>query len=190
MTKPRTLRCAQRKLEFDAETKIVVADDDDDDDNDKMNNETLRKRPAQTQSASPIHGYRKRLKSEQDSPAKDTKATAVVTPPQPAKTSDKTKEYVPSYIHKNLDYQRKGLATHVLPPNIIKAFQLIEKYYHIPADIEQSRLYGPLSGISYEEKVIAALRLGKLRSIDTPATEICTVCAELGHQRDDCPALL
>ena len=111
-----------------------------------------------------------------------------VTPEQRA--VEQLSKYVPKYVHKNVEYLHKGEAK--LPPNTIKVYQWICRHFTIPQDFEQKRFYGPLSGINYEERVIRAYSLGKLeRNNDGFSdTVICTVCAEEGHQRDDCPTLL
>jgi hypothetical protein len=99
-------------------------------------------------------------------------------------------EYVPKYIHKNVDYRRKGQAK--LSPSTLQVFQLVEEHFAIPKDIEQNRSYGPLSGSSYEERVVRAYALGKLTPKDPTDADvaICTSCSTVGHKRDDCPDLL
>jgi hypothetical protein len=123
-------------------------------------------------------------------------------------------EYVPTYIHKNLDYQRRGQAS--LSVTVQTIFQLVEEYYVIPNDFETNPFYGPLSGTCYEERVINAYNRGMLRSkrweentttttTDTTAAtttttttttgiidgiHICSHCAVIGHMRDDCPELI
>jgi len=127
---------------------------------------------------------------------KPKSVAAFVTPPAARTTGtattrtkkDAVEEYVPVHIHKNVEYHRKGQAA--LLPQTLKAFQLIEQHYSIPKDLEQNRIYGPLSGSCYEERAITAYRLGKLQALDQPAKVICTACVELGHQRDECPTLL
>lgn len=124
------------------------------------------------------------------SPKAKKKKTAVVTPLNERKVAAAESEYVPKYVHKNLDYRRKGQAK--LSPTTLQVFQLVEEHFDIPKDIEQNRSYGPLSGTSYEERVIRTYTLGKLTSKD-PAdanVTICTSCATVGHKRDDCPDLL
>jgi hypothetical protein len=115
------------------------------------------------------------------------KKAAVVTPP----TSKDPPEYVPTHIHKNIDYRRRGKSK--LSANTIKTFQLIEANFTIPMDFEQNRSYGPQSGTSYEERVIQAYTLDKLSPKDSStegAVSICTHCANMDHKRDGCPDLL
>lgn len=103
--------------------------------------------------------------------------------------------YVPTYIHKNLSYQREGTAS--LPPTVKRTFELVRDHYEIPENIEQDRSYGPLSGSCYEERVIRAYNLSMLepkgQSSDgsvTTGIEICSHCATVGHKRNECPDLI
>jgi hypothetical protein len=120
---------------------------------------------------------------------------AVVTPPKsepPTKRTrvEKKDEYVPSYIHKNVDYKRKGKAD--LSDETLEAYELVEKHFHIPDGFENSRNYGPLSGTSFEERVISAYSLGLLepKTKESANVAICSVCAVEGHLRSDCPKLI
>lgn len=132
------------------------------------------------------------------SPKKKGKASAVVTPATDSRKKPPNvlevaeEEFIPTYIHKNVEYIRKGHAEK-LSPRKRTIVQWIHEKYEIPNDIEHNRNYGPLSGSSYEDRVIAAYRLGKLDAVggdETIDTVICTTCAELGHERDQCPTLL
>ena len=152
--------------------------------------ESSRKRSAPSQTSR--GGKSKRVAT----PKRGTAATAIVTPGDEAtaqknnkKDNGKIEDYVPIHIHKNLEYHREGEASDALPAKTLKVFRLILKHFTIPRDFEQSRFYGPLSGSTYEERVISAYRLGKLKATDEPATIICTACSELGHERDECPSL-
>lgn len=120
---------------------------------------------------------------------------AVVTPPKlepPVKRSRVEKEgaYVPSYIHKNVTYKRKGEAG--LSEQTRAAYELVEKHFHIPDGFENSRKYGPLSGMSFEERAISAYSLGLLvpKTQKSANVAICSVCAVEGHKRTDCPKLI
>eukprot|EP00980_Cylindrotheca_fusiformis_P011701 scaffold2783_cov129-Cylindrotheca_fusiformis.AAC.2 len=99
-------------------------------------------------------------------------------------------EYVPSYIHKNLSYQRRGKAT--LNDKMRQTFDLVELHFKIPSDFEQNRKYGPISGTCYEERVIQAYNLALLEPIERENANllICSECAVLGHKRVDCPDLI
>ena len=128
-----------------------------------------------------------------------TKAKVIVTPEVSSKTranSDSSTpatladEYVPTYLHKNLEYQRQG-QKRGLPKSKIDAFGLVLEHFRIPEDLEQAQSkYGPLSGSSYEERVLQAYSLGKLKpKTDGVMMMICTACANVGHERDECPSL-
>ena len=103
--------------------------------------------------------------------------------------------YVPTYIHKNVGYARFGTALDRLSDGQKLAFAFVVENYEIPADFETNRKYGPLSGTSYEERVLAAYATNGLNpSEDTDPTlirkGICTFCGELGHKKKLCPELL
>jgi hypothetical protein len=123
-------------------------------------------------------------------------AIAIVTPAkkdEAKKTKKNTREqepYVPTYIHKNLSYQRQGEAS--LTESTQTAFELVTRYFVIPEDFEQSRSYGPLSGSCFEQRVIRAHNLNLLepRNEEYANLEICSNCATKGHKRNDCPNLI
>jgi hypothetical protein len=149
---------------------------------------------------------------------KTASVKAVVTPEKPSTAQEEKKQhddgcavstYVPKYIHKNLDYQRKGEAS--LTDSIRKTFELVETYYDIPTDFENNvRKYGPLSGTCFEERVINAYNMGLLKPISSSSSShnddggdgeeekgdegsvvlICSECAVTGHTRVDCPELI
>ena len=109
----------------------------------------------------------------------------------PAKPRQKVEDsqYIPTYIHKNLSYKRQGDAS--LPDKVVKTFQLVCQHYEIPDDFETNRSYGPLSGISYEERAISAYSLSLLNpKPGDEGTEICSNCVTVGHKRNDCPDLV
>lgn len=120
---------------------------------------------------------------------------AVVTPPdakkpKATKTEEKKEEgYVPTYIHKSVDYAREGKAQ--LDPIKEKVYHLIEDHYVIPPGFETNRKYGPISVVCFEERVIAGYRNNLLEPKgEDQAVEICTHCAESGHVRDGCQDLI
>ncbi|GAX12254.1 hypothetical protein FisN_1Hu185 [Fistulifera solaris] len=124
-----------------------------------------------------------------ESPAPSKKQKSVVITPEAQK--EDLSQFVPKYIHKNVEYCREGSST--LPSKTIQVYQWIRERYKIPSDFEQQRFFGPLSGTSYEQRVITEYKLGKLdRKEDAPDDEtlICSGCAQTGHLRDDCPALI
>eukprot|EP00536_Pseudo-nitzschia_multiseries_P007253 jgi/Psemu1/304736/fgenesh1_kg.167_\ len=131
-------------------------------------------------------------------------AVVVVTPetkqqqqqqqsPRPQTTQEPSSyTYVPEHIHKNLQYQRRGKA--VLSDTMQRVFDLVEEHCNIPADFENDRRYGPLSGTCFEERLVHAYDRGWIQSkskskSESAGVEVCTQCAELGHGRDDCPTL-
>jgi len=188
MPKSRKPKSAQQKLNFSPKS---TSDDDE-----VVINEEKTRASANRKRSSPCTSTDTKPAATAATPKKAKPASATVVTPAQATAQKKkqedvtTDEYVPKHIHKNVDYHRKGEAADALPAKTLKAFQLISECYIIPNDIEQSRAYGPLSGSSYEERVISAYRLGKLQASDEPATIICTECVSIGHQRDDCPTLL
>jgi hypothetical protein len=119
--------------------------------------------------------------------------------------------YQPTYVYKNLEYTSKLMllkqrdvrsTRRRLAPEeetvSCKVFKYIIRHYHIPADTEQSRTYGPWSGTTYEERVNRLYALGKLipkkgnakDSEESSPAAICTECAIVGHLRDECPELI
>ena len=120
------------------------------------------------------------------SPAKRARPSKAIVTPDVAK-HEREDEYVPKYIHKNVEYQRRGRKS--LPSTKLAAFDQIMQHYVIPKDLEQSRKYGPLSGSSYEELVLQAYTLDKLEPMEAQV-EICTECAKIGHKRYECPKLI
>lgn len=192
MSTTRKSKESQRKLNFEVQGNDVVVD----------NEQTRQQRASNNMHSAPnmpaSTRCTKRPKSMDSflSPKRIDKSTAVVTPAEcvrkeiPIASQDISAEYVPIYIHKNVEYISKGHTAN-LSPRTLKVFQWIQEHYNIPKDIEQIRTYGPLSGSSYEDRVITAYRLGKLTALGGIVDAvICTACAELGHVRDACPTLL
>ena len=132
------------------------------------------------------------------------KAKAVVTPEKedeiatpvkrkiPFRREEKKADeaHVPIYIHKNVNYQRRGDAS--IDEKLKKTFELVESHFFIPEDFERNRSFGPLSGTCFEERAIRAYNLSLLEpKNDADAElEICSHCAVLGHRRSDCPDLI
>ena len=176
----RTSGSAQRRLDFDEQdtrTSDEIFDIEDDTPQTASSSRSL----SSPRKRSPVNSF--------ESPAPSKKAKTVVVTPE-AEKEDLSK-YVPTYIHKNVEYCREGSAS--LPSKTIQIFQWICDRYEVPADFEQQRSFGPLSGTSYEQRVIAEFKLGKLdRKEDAPDDEtlICSGCAQVGHIRDDCPSLI
>ena len=130
----------------------------------------------------------KKKKSKSKKKKADAEAAAI-------STSTTEEPYVPTYIHKNVGYARFGTALDRLSDGQKLAFAFVADKYHIPADFETNRKYGPLSGSSYEERVLAAYAIGGLApsegaNSDVIRKGICTFCGELGHKKKLCPELL
>jgi hypothetical protein len=119
-------------------------------------------------------------------PLKKTRLSERFSPAKAKKAEEGP--YVPTYIHKNLSYKRQGSAS--LPEKVVKTFELVNEHYEIPDDFETNRSYGPLSGISYEERAIAAYNLSMLNARKGDGVEICSNCVCVGHKRSDCPKLI
>lgn len=132
--------------------------------------------------------------------AKTASSAAIVTPQEAKKQKtdkaqdkeedEKEQEHVPTYLHKNVEYLRKGEAE--LSDKTQKIYNFVEKHFAIPNGFENDRSFGPLSGVCYEERAIVAYtnNLLKPKNPEVECGEICTCCAMEGHSRDDCPALI
>ncbi|DBA04306.1 TPA: hypothetical protein N0F65_002068 [Lagenidium giganteum] len=84
-------------------------------------------------------------------------------------------EHVAEFIHQTVKYQRKG-----------QDRQVARQSQAILAHIE----YGPLSGLTYESRLIRAYSLGLLSRKPTQQStppQICTTCSKLGHSYKLCP---
>jgi hypothetical protein len=102
----------------------------------------------------------------------------------------KEEEYVPTYIHRNLSYQREGEAN--IDDNTKSTFNLIKLHFDIPQDFETNRRYGPISGNCHELRAIAAYNFSLLepKKKADAGIQICSECAAIGHKRTDCPSLI
>lgn len=168
----------QRKL-FNSFKPVVIHDSDDEETEEPDSASPVAKRRKTTSGKSAFHS----------TPARATKksTTAVVTPADEKNKKKDIVQYVPKYIHKNVEYSRQGNAK--LSDTTQSAFAWIQQHVNLPKDLEQNRIYGPLSGSSYEERTVRAYRLGLIQSSDD-GVQFCTACATVGHLDDDCPTLL
>lgn len=119
------------------------------------------------------------------------KDKAFTTPTKKARIEESKEEpYVPTYIHKNLEYLRKGEAT--LSEITRRTFALVEEHFHLPEDLDKNRKYGPLSGSCFEKRAITAYSMGELevKNPEADGIMICTACAAEGHKRSSCPTLI
>ncbi len=90
--------------------------------------------------------------------------------------------YRPESLWSTVGYMPAGSTT--LAPGPAAAFAFIKKHAVVPADFETNVTFGPLSGISYEERLFAAYSAGKLGAIG----DVCTSCGTEGHRSVRCPA--
>ena len=139
---------------------------------------------------------RRSLRREGETPkAKSKKKKQKLEEAKVSATTTDEEPYVPTYIHKNVGYSSFGTATDRLTDGQKLAFNFVVEQYHIPSDFETNRKYGPLSGTSYEERVLAAYATNGLDpSEDADSTlirkGICTFCGIVGHRRKLCPDLI
>jgi hypothetical protein len=121
-----------------------------------------------------------------------TKDKAYATPSKKARLEESTNEeaYVPQYIHKNLEYLRRGQA--ILSANKQSAFSLVAQHFYLPKDLETNRKYGSLSGSCMEDRAITAYSMGELevKNPESDGIKICTACGTEGHVRKRCPHLI
>jgi hypothetical protein len=98
--------------------------------------------------------------------------------------------YVPVYLYKNIHYHCGGTTS--MSPTLAQCVRLIRQHYHVPPEHEPPERQRPLSGMTYEERLVQEYSLGRLqpRSSCTTRVSICTACAEVGHVRWDCPTLI
>ena len=119
------------------------------------------------------------------------KKDTLSTPAKKARVEVREEEsYVPKYIHKNVEYARKGESS--ISANMKKTFSLIQLHFRLPEDLETNGKYGPLSGTCFEERAIIAYSMGELevKNPESDGIQICTACATVGHKRDCCPTLI
>lgn len=178
----RTSGSAQRRLDFNAhdtrtsESAILVED------------EPPRTRTSRLCDSGSSPQKRTSVTSfESPAPSKKSKVAAVT----PEGSGENLSKFVPTYLHKNVEYYREGASK--LPITTIEVFNWICDRYEIPSDFEKQRSFGPLSGTTFELRVIEEYTLNKLnRKENAPDAEtmICSSCAQPGHVRDDCPLMI
>lgn len=168
----------KRRLEF-----VQVGDDDD-----KSNRGGGNKKRVSTKQQSAIENYATTNSSFSSPVSKPAEKRSVVTPEKGEEKG--SAEFVPKYIHKNVGYHCKGKSE--ISTTKQAAYELILDSHVIPKDLETSRAFGPLSGTCFEDRVLQAYTLGKLevQSGYDGDTRICTVCADKGHKRTECPTLI
>jgi hypothetical protein len=140
-----------------------------------------------------LHGYAARRKSAGGagpSPVKGVASSASVAP------------YVQAALHKAVEYG--GSDASPSPSPLKRAVAFIEVLVDVPKDFElQKRVFGPLAGVSREERIVAAYRSGALAKKAGAGAggkeassgggvwplPVCSACGEGGgHWRDSCPS--
>lgn len=111
-------------------------------------------------------------------------------------------EQQPSKKKLQLDYSRpppqsQAALYHLLdyrPPNTAiltavekKALQRVMKHYTIPPDFAEVNSYGPRSGLSHEQRVLAAYSAQLLPPLPSGGCIVCLACGKDGHKKRDCP---
>ena len=207
-------RTHQKSKRPSAKRRLDFGDDHEQDDNSVVVLEQETKRKSHDKEDSKVSPFfipatpekkRRRRDSKQGistyfSPLKTTDANRASVVVTPEKTEDaeideiptEKSSYVPIYIHKNLNYQRRGHAS--INVKLKRFFELVEEHYVIPPDFESNRSYGPLSGTCFEERTVNAYEKSLLSPKKTSKTgegiPICTFCGTVGHEQDECPDLI
>lgn len=112
-----------------------------------------------------------------------------------AAAADEEEPYVPKHIHANVGYTRFGASNNHLSNGQKMAFNCIADNYILPRDFETNRKYGPLSGVSYEERAIAAYATNMLEAKEDADAKllrlgVCSWCGTVGHKKVRCPDLI
>jgi len=104
---------------------------------------------------------------------------------------------VQSFVHKAVSYDRAGFKE--LPLNKFKVYEFVKDNFSIPENFEKDHKFGPLSGVSFEERVIDAYMQNLLepQSRDDSFIEddsgknillkMCFTCGNFGHWPKSCP---
>ena len=142
----------------------------------------------------PSPAARKRRALLTEAPEKEKKRKVSKSPAKTIAVEDE-EPYVPKYIHANVGYRRFGSSNNHLLDGQKMAFSFIADNYTLPPDFETNRKYGPLSGLCYEERAIAAYSTNMLEpKEDADLTllkrGVCTSCGTVGHERVRCPDLI
>jgi len=218
---PRTSRNKKKESSSSTrKTKRRLVFDEDEEGKDRSSSDANTTAAAATAVTTPNRkrASKKRAKRIDDflsSPPSSQKAkgvAAVVTPAQGQTEREQQRDdegeeerkaalskFVPTYIHKNVGYVVRSKASAASSSTVQgKVFDWICQNYEVPVDFEQQRRYGPLSGSSYEGRVIQEYALKKLErkkdktnnGADAKMPMICTCCATVGHTRNNCPTLI
>ena len=97
------------------------------------------------------------------------------------------KPYKPIHIFKNLNYTPKDSSSlKFLSQNQQSAYNSITERHQIDINFEFDKTMGPISGILYHQRVLAAYQSDKLKSKDGKDVRICLRCGVEGHKREEC----
>jgi hypothetical protein len=211
MTTRRTRSSVQRKLDFGNPSDAAVIHDDEDEIKEEKEEEIdggvaatmSKKKTAGRKNAGFLAGSSPTAKRRRKEKSSSSDAAGVTPADEDAKIKKEKKatkktpaEYVPTYIHKNVEYDRLGqrrAADHnnAVHQTVLACYHWIDEHCDIPADLEQNRRYGPLSGTCYEERTVRAYRLGLIVAKQRDgAPQLCTSCAQVGHTYDACPSMV
>lgn len=91
-----------------------------------------------------------------------------------------------SFIHKAVGYKTEGLSQ--LTANQTAVVEWIKDNFIVPLDFDISHEFGPLSGVSYEERLLNAYMFGKIEPREgVTYRKRCWECGEFGHFPQHCP---
>ena len=136
--------------------------------------------------------------AKKDSPSKErtqkssvAKSLAVSYSKPKSNTKVHPPTYIPTYIHANVGYTRRSDGSLLsLPLPARKALEAVLDKYDIPPDFE-TRKYGPLSGLTWEKRVLNCYDSGALEAFRHGSELlVCVHCGRGGHKRNECPDLL
>ena len=86
-----------------------------------------------------------------------------------------------------MGYTRKGTVNPLsLPAPRLAAFHLVLSQYNLPSTFETNRRHGPLSGMTFADRVLAAYAVDGLEAKDGKVA-ICVTCGMEGHVKKTCP---
>lgn len=152
---------------------------------------------AATITPSPAAKKRRALLTETPEKKKQKKVSRRTTVAEDLVAEEEGEEepYVPKYIHDNVGYTRFGMSNNSLSDGQKAAFNFIAENYVLLPDFETNRRYGPLSGLCYEERAIAAYTANMLQpkadaDKNTLKGGVCSSCGTIGHKKVRCPGLI
>lgn len=101
---------------------------------------------------------------------------------------EQKEQHIPVYIHRNVGYKAKGTEDSEagLAFGQKKALGVITQKCVIPQDFESSRSYGPLSGVSWGQRVLSCFQAGIIKSKGGRELVLCISCGNEGHFKKEC----